>query len=149
MVSVILFCVLPYPLPDPLPLPLAGSAPAKAAVASWEPAGPVEPHRVACATCPSGYRFTGQLGQWFRRGKTWAYAIADGDRTPIGWWIYDRDPPRWIPASNDDREKVAVRPLDDPVNRRAVQRYHYRLSPGSCGMLGCRVHGGGLTLVPD
>lgn len=36
----------------------------------------------------------------------------------------------------------------DPVDRRAVESYHYRLSPGSCGMLGCPIHGGGWQLVP-
>lgn len=36
----------------------------------------------------------------------------------------------------------------DPIDRRAVETYHYRLSPGSCGMLGCPIHGGGWQLVP-
>lgn len=33
----------------------------------------------------------------------------------------------------------------DPINREFFYREHWRLSPGTCGMLGCTVHGGGLV----
>lgn len=103
----------------------------------WEPAGEVHAHTEPCATCPSGRRYSGYLGQWFRKGNRWAYAIADSERKAIGWWFYDTYPPKWVPAKS--AEKRWVENLD-PVDRRAVERYHYRLSPASCGMLGCPIH---------
>lgn len=121
----------------PARMEAAGGNPNSSDAEGWEPAGEVHAHTEPCATCPSGRRYSGYLAQWFRKGNRWAYAIADSERKAIGWWFYDTDPPKWVPAKA--AEKRWLESLD-PVDRRAVEQYHYRLSPASCGMLGCPIH---------
>jgi hypothetical protein len=54
--------------------------------------------------------------------------------------------PKWIPPV---MEVIRVRADLDPIDERALRRYHWALSAGSCGMVGCFTHGAQRVLVDD
>jgi hypothetical protein len=53
---------------------------------------------------------------------------------------------RWVPPV---MEMIDVRANLDPIDERAVVKYHWQWGLGSCGMIGCVVHGAQRVLVDD
>ena len=41
------------------------------------------------------------------------------------------------------RVTVQTKEQGEAIDRRFMEKFHWRLSAGSCGMMGCAVHGGG------
>jgi len=68
-------------------------------------------------------------------------------KVPGRWETYCRNcPPRWVPPV---MEKIEVKPDMAKVDEAALVKYHWRLGPGSCGMIGCLVHPGTRELVDE
>lgn len=149
-----LLAVLPLPLPD-LPTPLVAADDPRSTgnqQPAWQKWGPPVAEVVDCPTCPSGKRYTGRTLQYWRDAQgNQAVAVYEAERL-LGWTYHWKKPDgtfrsEWSGVGVDQvqnwHESLA------PADRRAVERYHWRLTPGSCGMLGCPVHGGGWRLVPS
>ena len=51
-----------------------------------------------------------------------------------------------LPADPAGLWKLLADPKGAAIDRDFLQKNHWRLSPGTCGMLGCAAHGGGWIL---
>jgi len=99
---------------------------------------PEEPIKVRCSTCAGGWRYTGQAGCWGKLdGRIDVYRVRNGD-TIEGYWVYlPGKEPQWYTES----EFLAKFPSASKTTAKAIRRYGWRLSIGSCGMA-CAIHGG-------
>lgn len=62
------------------------------------------------------------------------------------WACIQTAPDPWVVTV---QAKAIVRTAEEKAQDNTyLQQHHWRLSAGSCGMLGCTIHGGGRELVP-
>lgn len=99
-----------------------------------------QPVAVPCGTCAGGYRYDGTVGRWGKLGDRWVCEFAKDGRI-IGYLVDDR-------SMTPDEFYVRFPAADERVQQQAKSG-RWVLSAGSCGMLGCRIHGGGWTRVEE
>jgi len=60
-----------------------------------------------------------------------------------------KEEPATPPAATEEEPKVTPANKIQSLDREFLQKYHWKLSSGTCGMLGCTIHGGGWRQEPD
>ena len=82
-------------------------------------------------------------------GRPWEHISGRQSEAFLADWLYR--------AENEWRRRRGIEPVAFPSYGRATtgneidqeffEREHWRLTPGTCGMLGCTIHGGGMVPV--
>lgn len=84
-------------------------------------------------------------------GKPWYHGHGARDKEWLTDWL-KRAENRWRDLHGLEPvpfEAHGATNLESPVDREYFYREHWRLTPGTCGMMGCTAHGGGREKVVE